>query len=191
MTARIDALTDNLRFLRALIARPKNIGAVAPSSRALGRAIARQLDPARPGPILELGPGTGVITAAILDHGIAPERLTLIEYDPEFAAAIAARFQGVHVIQGDAFDLDRTLGARHAEPFAGIVSGIPLLNFSMPSRRAYVEALAGRLAPNAPFVQFSYGMHAPVVPPSGYSVTCAARVWANIPPARVWVYRKI
>ena len=66
--------------------------------------------------MLEIGPGTGVITGAILERGIAPERLTVIEYDPEFAAAIAARFPGMHVIQGDAFDLDRTLGARHAEP---------------------------------------------------------------------------
>jgi phosphatidylethanolamine/phosphatidyl-N-methylethanolamine N-methyltransferase len=191
VTARTDTITDNLRFLRALIARPKNIGAVAPSSRALGRAIARQIDPLRPGPVLELGPGTGVITAAILDHGIAPERLTLIEYDSEFAEAIAARFHGVDVIRGDAFDLNRTLGPRHAEPFAGIVSGIPLLNFPVSRRRAYVETLAERLAPGAPLVQFSYGMHAPVVPPADYSVVCAALVWANIPPARVWVYRKI
>src|SRR6201999_3304554 len=92
VTARTDTLTDNLRFLRALIARPKNIGAVAPSSRGLARAIARQIDPARPGSVLELGPGTGVITAALLDRGIAPERLTVIEYDSDFAAAIAARF---------------------------------------------------------------------------------------------------
>ena len=191
MTARTDTLTDNLRFLRALIARPKNIGAVAPSSRALGRAIARQLDTDSHGPVLELGPGTGVITAEILNHGIAPERLTVIEYDAEFAAAIAARFHGVHVIQGDAFDLNRTLGARHAEPFAGIVSGIPLLNFPVSRRRAYVEALAEKLAPGAPLIQFSYGMHAPVVPPADHSVICAARVWANIPPARIWVYRKI
>ena len=149
MTARTDTFTDNLRFLRALIARPKNIGAVAPSSRALARAIARQIDPALPGPVLELGPGTGVITAAILERGIAPEQLTVIEYDSDFAAAIAARFHGVHVIQGDAFDLGRTLGARHAEPFAGIVSGIPLLNFPMPRRQAYMEMLTQRLAPGA------------------------------------------
>ena len=191
MTARTDTLNDNLRFLRALIARPKNIGAVVPSSRALGRAIARQLDPARPGPVLELGPGTGVVTAAILDRGIAPGRLTVIEYDPEFAAAIAARFLGVHVIQGDAFDLSRTLGGRGAEPFAGIVSGIPLLNFPISRRRAYVEALTDRLLPGAPLIQFSYGMHAPVLPPAGHGVICAALVWANFPPARVWVYRKI
>jgi phosphatidylethanolamine/phosphatidyl-N-methylethanolamine N-methyltransferase len=61
-------LSDNLRFLRALIARPKNVGAVAPSSRALARAIARQINPARPGPVLELGPGTGVVTRALLEH---------------------------------------------------------------------------------------------------------------------------
>jgi len=191
VTARTDTINDNLRFLRALIARPKNIGAVVPSSRALGRAIARQLDPARSGPLLELGPGTGVITAAILEHGIAPDRLTVIEYDPEFAAAIAERFHGVHVIQGDAFDLGGTLGARHNESFAGIVSGIPLLNFPMSRRQAYVETLAKRLLPGAPLIQFSYGMHAPVVPPAGHSVVCAALVWANFPPARVWVYRKI
>jgi len=191
VTAPTDTFTDNLRFLRALIARPKNIGAVAPSSRALARAIARQIDPSRPGPVLELGPGTGVVTSAILEHGIAPERLTVIEYDPDFAAAIAARFHGVHVVQGDAFDLTRTLGGRLTDPFAGIVSGIPLLNFPMARRLAYMEMLAGHLAPGAPLIQFSYGMHAPVVPPPGHSVHCAALVWANLPPARVWVYRKI
>jgi len=191
VTAPTDTFTDNLRFLRALIARPKNIGAVAPSSRALARAIARQIDPDRPGPVLELGPGTGVITTALLERGIAPERLTVIEYDPDFAAAIAARFHGVHVIQGDAFDLKRTLGARHLAPFAAIVSGIPLLNFPVPRRLAFMEALAGQMAPGAPLVQFSYGMHAPVVPPPGHSVHCASRVWANLPPARVWVYRRI
>jgi phosphatidylethanolamine/phosphatidyl-N-methylethanolamine N-methyltransferase len=140
---------------------------------------------------LELGPGTGVITNAILEHGIEAARLTVIEYDSDFAQAIAARFHGVHVIQGDAFDLGRTLGQRRDEAFAAIVSGIPLLNFPMPSRRAYVEALANRLQPDAPLIQFSYGMHAPVVPPSGFSVICAALVWANLPPARVWVYKKI
>lgn len=181
---------DNLRFLRALIARPKNIGAVAPSSRALARAIARVIDPERPGPVLELGPGTGVVTQALLERGIAPARLTVIEYDPGFARGIAGRFPGVTVIQGDAFDLAHTLGDRHDGPFAGIVSGLPLLNFPMHSRHALVEGALARLAPGAPLVQFSYGMHAPVVPPPGHTVTRAAFVLANLPPARVWVYRK-
>jgi len=187
---RNDPLTDNLRFLRALISRPKNIGAVAPSSRALGRAIADQVDPSRPGPVLELGPGTGAITQALLERGIAPERLTAVEYDADFASGLAQRFPGVDVIQGDAFDLERTLGARHAERFAAIVSGIPLLNFPPARRQAYVQGLMERLLPGAPFIQFSYGMHAPASAPEGYSNDCAALVWANLPPARVWVYRK-
>jgi phosphatidylethanolamine/phosphatidyl-N-methylethanolamine N-methyltransferase len=93
------------------------------------------------------------------------------------------------VVQGDAFDLDRALGAR--PPFGAIVSCLPLLNFPLAQRASFMEALAARLKPGAPLIQFSYGMHAPVVPPDGFAVTCAAYVLANIPPAKVWVYRKV
>jgi len=186
-----NSFSDNLRFLRALMARPKHVGAIAPSSPALARRMAAEIDPGRPGPVLELGPGTGVITAALLERGIAPERLTAIEYNPDFAADLAARFAGVTIIQGDAFDLARTLGPRHSEPFAGIASGLPLLNFPMALRHALIEGALARLAPGAPLVQFSYGVHAPVVPPDGYAVSRAAMIWGNLPPARVWVYRKI
>jgi phosphatidylethanolamine/phosphatidyl-N-methylethanolamine N-methyltransferase len=184
-------LADNLRFLRALIARPKNIGAIFPSSPALATAIARQIDPRTPGPVLELGPGTGVVTRAILARGIAPERLTLVEYNEDFARHNAARFPNVCVIQGDAFDLAKTLGARFAQPFAAVVSGLPLLNFPIALRRRLVDGALERLAPGASFIQFSYGTHAPVVPPPSHSVVRAAMIWANLPPARVWVYRKI
>jgi phosphatidylethanolamine/phosphatidyl-N-methylethanolamine N-methyltransferase len=184
-------LADNLRFLKALVSRPKNIGAIFPSSQALARAIAQQIEPAMPGGVLELGPGTGVVTHAILKRGIDPSRLTLIEYDADFARHNAARYPDVRVIQGDAFNLDATLGNRFPEPFAAIVSGLPLLNFPNALRRALVDGALARLAPGAPLIQFSYGMHAPVTPPPGHSVNRAAFVLANIPPARVWVYRKI
>lgn len=184
-----NTLADNLRFLRALIARPKNIGAIFPSSPALAEAIARQVDPDA-GPVLEIGPGTGVVTEAILARGVAPERLTLVEYDEDMAQHLAARFPRAHVIHGDAFDLDHTLGPRYSAPFAAIVSGVPLLNHSMARRQAFMEGLARRLMPAAPMVQFSYGTNAPVVPPPGYTVVRTATILANIPPARVWVYRK-
>jgi len=185
-----NSLADNLRFLRALIARPKNIGALMPSSPALAEAIARQVDP-EAGLVLEIGPGTGVVSEAILARGVAPERLTLVEYDEDMAQHLAARFPKAHVIQGDAFDLDRTLGPRYSAPFAAIVSGIPLLNHSMARRQAFLEGLAKRLMPGGPIIQFSYGANAPVVPPPGYAVVRTATVLANIPPARVWVYRKV
>ena len=184
------ALADNLRFLRALVARPKNVGAVFPSGPALARAIARQVDPARDGPVLELGPGTGVMSAALLEPGIAPDRLTLVEFDPDFVRHNHARFPGVRVIQGDAFDLDHTLHGTPQLPFSAIISGLPLLNFPVAMRKRLVDGALMRLAPGAPFVQFSDGTKAPVAAPPGSSVTRAAMVWANIPPARVWVYRK-
>ena len=186
-----NSLADNLRFLRALIARPKNIGAVLPSGPALSQAIARQIGNPLAGPVLELGPGTGAITQAILDHGVPPERLTTVEYDPEMSAELASRYPAVEVIRGDAFDLAHTLGPGPRAPFAAIISGLPLLNFPMARRRAFMEALVRRLAPGAPIIQFSYGTSAPVAAPEGFALRRAAMVWANVPPARVWVYRKI
>ena len=190
MPAPAELLADNLRFLRALMARPKSIGAIVPSSRALARAIAREVDPGRSGPVLELGPGTGVITDALLARGVAAERLTLVEYDSDMAASLSRRLAGVTVIQGDAFDLGQTLGAQAEQNFSAIVSGLPLLNFPFSRRHGFMDGVCRRLAPGAPFVQFSYGVNAPVSAPAGFSVRRAALVWGNLPPARVWVYRK-
>jgi phosphatidylethanolamine/phosphatidyl-N-methylethanolamine N-methyltransferase len=182
--------TEHLHFLKGLIARPKNVGAIAPSSPALAQAIARQIDPSVPGPVLELGPGTGVVTEALIDRGIAPERITTIEYDPDFARMVAARFPKVHVVQGDAFDLKRTLGDGSGENFAAIVSGLPLLNHPVARRRALIEGALAKLKPGAPYVQFSYGFEPPIAAPAGSNVKRAALVLLNLPPARVWVYRR-
>jgi len=184
------SMSDSLRFIGLMITQPKLVGAIAPSSKALGRAIAAQLELGSDGPILELGPGTGVATAALIARGVAPERIVTVEYDRDFARLIAERYPRVTVIRGDAFKLERTLGGRFTEPFAGIVSGVPLLNYSMEQRQAYLEDLLKRLKPGAPCVQFSYGLNPPVAPPTGVSVVLGALVLFNLPPARVWVYRQ-
>src|SRR5258705_5619804 len=75
---------DEFRFLRTLMEKPLTVGAVAPSGKALARVMANYVDPAIPGPIVELGPGTGPVTEALIERGIDPARLTLVEYDPEF-----------------------------------------------------------------------------------------------------------
>ncbi|HEX2593819.1 MAG TPA: methyltransferase domain-containing protein [Rhizomicrobium sp.] len=190
MTRETATLSDQWRFLRGLIERPKNVGAIAPSSPQLARAIAAQIDPAVDGPVLELGPGTGVITDALIKRGIAPERITAIEYDPDFASMVRTRFPRVNVIQGDAFDLVHTLGRDHDTQFAAVVSGLPLLNFPPHKRAALIEGALSRLKPGCPFVQFSYGLNAPAIPPKDFTITRAALVWRNLPPARVWVYRR-
>jgi phosphatidylethanolamine/phosphatidyl-N-methylethanolamine N-methyltransferase len=183
-------LKEELQFLRGLVANPRSVGAVAPSSVWLAQAVAAQVDLSLPGPILELGPGTGAITEAILRRGVPPDRLTVIEYDPAFAKQIATRFHGVNVIVGDAFNLGRLLANHGSQPFAAIASGIPLLNFAPERRQALIESALQRLSPGAPFVQFSYGFQAPVSAPAGATSRLAAFVWRNLPPARVWVYCK-
>ncbi len=184
-------MQDAVRFLARLIIRPRTIGAIAPSSRALGRAMAGEIDPSGDGPVLELGPGTGVATAALIARGIAPERIWAVEYDRDFARLIAARFPRVHVIAGDAFELDKTLGAGAPGTFIGAVSGVPLLNFPMAQRQAFLAGVLARLEPGAPFVQFSYSLGTPsVTPPRDVTVTRGAFVPFNLPPARVWVYRQ-
>ena len=185
-----NSTAEHFQFLRGLLARPKNVGAIMPSSPALARAIARQIDPALPGPVLELGPGTGVVTEALLERGVAPERITAIEYDADFARHVARRFPGVRVIRGDAFDLKRTLANESGDPFAGIVSGLPLLNHPIERRQALIEGALTKLLPGAPYVQFSYGFEPPIPAPQGASVKRAAIIWRNLPPARVWVYRR-
>src|ERR1700679_258790 len=179
---------EHLHFLRGLIARPRNVGAIAPSSPALARAIARQIDPSVPGPVLELGPGTGVVTQALIERGIAPGRITAIEYDADFARLVAGRFPGVRVVQGDAFDLKKTLG--NGEAFAAIVSGLPLLNHPVERRRALINGALAKLKPGAPYIQFSYATKPPIPAPTGATVKRAALILMNLPPARVWVYRR-
>jgi hypothetical protein len=75
---------DEFRFFRSWIEKPLTVGAVAPSGKALARVMAAYVDPTIPGPIVELGPGTGPVTEALLARGIDPARLTLVEFDPTF-----------------------------------------------------------------------------------------------------------
>ena len=188
ITTRTSPLAEQFEFLRGLIASPKGVGAIAPSSAALARAIALQADPDQPGGVLELGPGTGVVTEALIARGFGAGRITAIEYDPEFVRRVRERCPGVNVIEGDAFALNRTLRPEDTG-YCAIISGIPLLNWPQERRQALIEGALERVRPHAPFIQFSYGLTPPVPATDGFEVSRAAVIWANLPPARVWVYR--
>ncbi len=181
---------DQVRFLNRLISSPRDVGAIAPSGSALGRAMAAQVDPDIAGPVVELGPGSGAITKALLEV-IPASRLTVIERDPAFAALIAGRYRDVTVLCDDAFELDRIAAAHFKAPCAAVVSGMPLLNFPEDKRHGLLDAVLGLLTPGAPFIQFTYGLKMPVPPPARASATHAAFIWKNMPPAHVWVYRKV
>jgi phosphatidylethanolamine/phosphatidyl-N-methylethanolamine N-methyltransferase len=182
---------DSQMFFRLWLRNPLRIGAVAPSSRDLAEAMARLVPMPLQGPVIELGGGTGPITTALLDVGIPPDRLYVVERDPLLHRRLAGRFPAVHVLRGDAAHLTALLHPLGVQEAAAVVSGLPLLSMSRSAQRAIVQEAFKFLPPGAPYIQFTYGLFSPV-PRRAFGVTGRpeAVVLGNLPPARVWVYRK-
>jgi phosphatidylethanolamine/phosphatidyl-N-methylethanolamine N-methyltransferase len=184
-------LDDEMRFIRSWIERPLSTGAVTPSGRVLARAMAAYVDPNASGPVIELGPGTGPVTGALVAQGIAPSRLVLVEFNPGFCRLLRQRYPDANVVQGDAYSLKRLLAGKLAEPAAAVVSGLPLITKPLKTRLRLLYEAFGLMLPGAPFVQFTYATMPPI-PKALDRVRAEAseRIWMNIPPARIWVYRK-
>ena len=184
-------LDDEVRFLRSWIEKPLHMGAVMPSSKLLARTMAQYVDVDSKGPVIELGPGTGAITNALLEHGVDQKRLVLVEYNPGFCALLRDRYPQARVVQGDAYALRDSLGEVLDARASAVVSGLPLVTKPMLTRLKLIRDAFTALAPGAPFVQFTYSV-APPIPKSlpGVSTEASERIWMNLPPARVWVYRK-
>jgi len=165
-------------------------GAVMPSSRVLARAMARYVDPQAAGPVIELGPGTGPVTQALVKQGIDPARLILVEFNPDFCRLLRSRYPQATVVQGDAYRLRRLLETYVDEPAAAIVSGLPLVTKPLRTRLRLISDAMTLLAKGAPFVQFTYAMLPPIPKElSGVRAEASELIWMNLPPARVWVYR--
>jgi phosphatidylethanolamine/phosphatidyl-N-methylethanolamine N-methyltransferase len=184
-------LDDEVRFLRSWIEKPLHVGAVMPSGRLLARTMAQYVDIDSDAPVVELGPGTGAITNALIERGIDQSRLVLVEYNPGFCALLRDRYPRAKVVQGDAYRLRDSLRHVLGQPASAIVSGLPLVTKPMQIRLRLIRDAFLALAPGAPFVQFTYSV-VPPIPKSlpGVSTEASERVWMNLPPARVWVYRK-
>jgi phosphatidylethanolamine/phosphatidyl-N-methylethanolamine N-methyltransferase len=184
-------LDDEVRFIRSWMEKPLATGAVMPSGKPLARAMAKCVDPGIEGPVVELGPGTGAVTAALVEQGVEPSRLVLVEFNPTFCRLLRTRYPEAVVVQGDAYGIKRLLASLLRQPAAAVVSGLPLFTKPLKFRLRLLADAFTLLAPDAPFVQFTYA----VVPPiprsyTGAHVQGSERIWLNIPPARVWVYRK-
>lgn len=183
---------EEIRFFKTWIDQPRAVGAVLPTSSITARKMAGLIDQTSGDPVLELGPGTGVITKAILEHGVKPDRLYSVEYSDNFVGDLRADFPDVNVLQGDAFELDDVLPDLGEQKFDTVISGIPLLNFSLAQRIELLNDLLDRLNPGRPVIQISYGPKSPIPPDwSTYTVEPLDWVVRNVPPARLWVYRRL
>jgi phosphatidylethanolamine/phosphatidyl-N-methylethanolamine N-methyltransferase len=184
-------LDDELRFIRSWFEKPLAMGAVTPSGKVLARTMARYVDPHSEGPIIELGPGTGPVTEALIRKGVDPSRLVLVEFSPQFCKLLEQRYPEATVVQGDAYSLRRLMGGLLAQPAAAVVSGLPLMTKPVRTRLRLANEALNLLAPGAPFVQFTYAVVSPIPKRlSGVRAEASEPIWLNVPPARVWVYRR-
>ena len=184
-------LDDEVRFIRSWIERPLSIGAVTPSGKILARTMARYVDPNSTGPVVELGPGTGPVTEALVEAGVDPSRLVLVEFNPSFCRILKARYPEATLVQGDAYSMRKLLETLLLQPAAAVVSGLPLITKPIKMRLRLLRDAFDLMLPGAPFVQFTYSVASPLPQRfGGFSAEASERIWMNIPPARVWGYRK-
>jgi phospholipid N-methyltransferase len=178
--------SESLQFFRTWLSDPLRVGAVAPSGEALAHEMTRELEE---GPILELGPGTGVFTRAILARGIEESSLTLVESDPAFAANLGRRFPRARIVDIDAAHLSGH-GLFQGAPLAAVISGLPLL--SMPDRKV-TDILSGAFAhlrDGGAFYQFTYAWVCPIrrqiLDRLGLRAQGLGWTMRNLPPAKVY-----
>lgn len=184
-------LDDDAHFLRSWLDKPLMTGAVSPSSKALCRVMASYVDPEIQGPVIELGPGTGPVTEALIARGVDESRLLLVEFNPAFCAMLRKRFPKATIIEGDAYNLAGTLHGILRKPAVAIVSSLPLMTRPEFQRIALLRDAFRLSTSGAPFIQFTYATVSPMPKTDGsFTAQASPRVWLNLPPAQVWVYRQ-
>jgi phospholipid N-methyltransferase len=183
-------------FFRQWLKNPIRVAAISPSSKQLARQMMSQLPPPCRR-VIELGGGTGVFTQALLEHGISPSDMLVLELNEELHQHLVRLFPGVAVVCGDASDL-RQIAARHGfsedRRADAVISGLGLLSIPRQTQQAIISAAFDCLQPNGRFVQFTYGPANPVtrevVDSLGLVARRASFTWWNVPPATVYVYQR-
>lgn len=180
--------SDFFRFLRFWLSNPKRVSAVAPSGRSLSRLMTREIGPGE-GPVLELGPGTGVFTRALLARGIQERDLTLIEYGQGFANLLEERFPDARVLRMDASHLAQC-DLFTEKRASAVISGLPLLSMPPDKIEAILTGAFHQLQPGGAFYQFTYGPRCPIprsiVRRNGLVSSRVGGTLRNMPPASVY-----
>lgn len=180
------AASDSVHFFRTWLTDPLRVGGMVPSSDFLAHEMTRELSE---GPILELGPGTGVFTRAILARGVEESSLTLVESEPTFAAMLGRHFPRARIVDIDAAHLSGH-GLFAGAPLAAVISGLPLL--SMPDQKV-TDILSGAFAhlrEGGAFYQFTYAWVCPIrrhiLERLGVRAQGLGWTMRNLPPAKVY-----
>jgi len=174
-------------FMGALARSPRTIGACVPSSKMLSRMMAAEVPLPVDGVVIELGGGTGRITSALLERGVPPEQLVVVEQNPSLADLLRKRFSKVQVIQGDAaFCYSQIPGSPRVH---AVVSGLPLLSLPKVVVENIICQINSMLAADALLIQFTYRLSGRGPLHAAFDSLHFRTILFNIPPARVEVFR--
>lgn len=183
-------------FFLQWLKNPLRVAAISPSSKQLARQMMTQL-PRHARRVIELGGGTGVFTQALIDHGIAPADLLVLELNEELHQHLVRQFPGSMVVCGDAGNL---AGIAEMRGFSGenradaVISGLGLLSMPRQMQQAILQGAFDSLQPDGRFIQFTYGPANPVTREVIEALELNARrasfTWWNVPPATVYVYQR-
>lgn len=189
--ARIRKRDESLLFLRLLLKNPKMLGAVVPSSAALANFMCRNIVILEDEYIVEIGAGTGRFSQALLNIGISPERIFLVEVDPEMCRFLKKNLPMVNVIEGDAAQLGQLLPKHIIGKVKTVISGIPLINLSPLVQKQIAESCFQVLSEQGNMLQFTYGPTSPLSAKKlGLKKKRLGHVLFNLPPAVIWSYTK-
>jgi len=178
-------------FLLRVLKNPRQLGAVAPSSRHLGALLAKHAAVDDDSPIVELGGGSGSLTRALIKAGINPSRIYVIELDLELANYLKVSMPQVNVIHGNASDLKQILPSEIIGKVQRIVSGLPMINIPQPIQRQILDSCFQIMAPEGAYLQYTYSPRSSINA-KAYQLNKKrlGTVFLNLPPASVWQYTK-
>ncbi len=175
-------------FYKALFQNPRAIGAAMPSSKRLAKNIAKQVPLRTDAIVIELGAGTGVITRALIEHGIADHLIVAVEASPHLAEAVSEKFPNIKVIQGNAINLVKLLGQQHL-PINAIVSSLPLRSLPAETTQKIVEQIDQVMDKGSRYIQYTYSNKESIFNKiSKYKKIYSGTTWLNLPPARIDVF---
>lgn len=179
-----------LIFLSELIKHPGKIGAIVPSSKRLAFNIAHQIPIKKQGIIIEVGAGTGVITEALLKRGIPPKQLIVIERATALVKHLRTKFPKLNIIEGDALNLKKLLGKNSKQVYC-IVSSLPLRSLPKEIVKNINQQFEEILNSDGILIQFTYSLSTKSPNPfPNFKRVSTKKIWMNIPPAYIEVYRK-
>lgn len=177
-------------FLGLWLQKPLRIAAANPSGARLADAIAHYVELERPGPVLELGAGTGSLTRGLLRGGCPADRMISIEREPRLVEILRRKFPGVTVIAGDATRIGQYLTGR-VERLSTVVSSLPIKWFSLEAQRAVLEPCLELLGSDGRFLQVTNAFCSPLpMDRLGVAGQEISRIWLNLLPAQIWAYSR-